>query len=74
MTRNARTLADGGHLRAGITAAYAGEVMWTCSSPELHELLVLTRRWPPQKYGAYIAEAMMAAWLPPPAHSRAESR
>ena len=73
MTRNARTLADGGHLRAGITAEHAGEVMWTYSSPELYELLVLTRRWPPQKYGAFIAEAMMAALLPPSALSRAES-
>jgi AcrR family transcriptional regulator len=69
MTRNARTLADGGHLRAGITAEYAGEIMWTYSSPELYELLVVTRRWPPQEYGTFIADAMIAALLPhqPPA-------
>jgi hypothetical protein len=65
MTRNARTLADGGHLRAGITAEHAGEIMWTYSSPELYELLVVTRRWPLQKYGTFIADAMIAALLPP---------
>jgi hypothetical protein len=69
MTRNARTLADGGHLRAGITAEHAGEIMWTYSSPELYELLVIGRRWPPQEYGTFIADAMIAALLPtqPPA-------
>ena len=69
MTRNARTLADGGHLRAGISAERAGEIMWTYSSPELYELLVLGRRWPPQDYGAFIADAMISALLPhqPPA-------
>jgi AcrR family transcriptional regulator len=65
MTHNARTLADGGHLRDGITAEHAGEIMWTYSSPELYELLVVTRRWPPRKYGEFIAEAMIAALLPP---------
>jgi AcrR family transcriptional regulator len=59
MTRNARTLADGGHLRAGITAEKAGEILWTYSSPELYELLVVNRRWPPEEYGTFIAEAMI---------------
>jgi AcrR family transcriptional regulator len=64
MTRNARTLVAGGHLRAGITAEKAGEILWTYSSPELYELLVVNRRWPPQEYGAFIADAMIAALLP----------
>jgi AcrR family transcriptional regulator len=66
MTRNARTLADGGHLRAGITAEKAGEILWTYSSPELYELLVVNRRWPPEEYGTFIAEAMIAALLGEP--------
>jgi AcrR family transcriptional regulator len=65
MIRNARTLADGGHLRAGMTTKHAGEIMWTYSSPDLYELLVVTRRWPPQEYGTFIADAMIAALLPP---------
>jgi hypothetical protein len=65
MIRNARTLADGGHLRAGMTTEHAGVIMWTYSSPELYELLVVSRRWPPQEYGTFIADAMIAALLPP---------
>jgi hypothetical protein len=44
--------------------------MWTYSSPELYELLVLNRRWPAGRYGAFIADAMIAALLPsePPTH------
>lgn len=65
MTRNARHLHDAGHLRAGLTAEQAGEIMWAYSSPELYELLVVSRRWTPGKYGAFIADAMISALLPP---------
>jgi AcrR family transcriptional regulator len=65
MTRNAHNLAAAGHLRPDITVEQAGEVMWTYSSPELYELLVLKRDWPGGRYGAFIAEAMIAALLPP---------
>ena len=33
MTHNARKLANAGHLRRGLTAEHAGEIMWTYSSP-----------------------------------------
>jgi len=65
MTSNARNLASAGHLREGITAEHAGQVLWTYSSPELYELLVLQLGWPPLRYGAFIADAMIAALLPP---------
>jgi AcrR family transcriptional regulator len=65
MTSNARNLGAAGHLRDDITVEEAGEVMWTYSSPELYELLVVTRGWLPERYGAFIAEAMIAALLPP---------
>lgn len=65
MTSNARRLHQAGHLRAGLTADHAGEIMWTYSSPELYELLVLRRGWSPRQYGAFIAEAMTAALLQP---------
>jgi AcrR family transcriptional regulator len=64
MTHNARTLADGGHLRAGIAVDAAADVLWTYSSPELHELLVLERGWSAERYGRFIAEAMIDALLP----------
>ena len=63
MTHNARTLARLGGLRDGVTVKRAGEIMWTYSSPELYELLVLTRGWPLQQYGEFIADAMIAALL-----------
>jgi AcrR family transcriptional regulator len=64
MTSNARNLAAAGHLRDDVTVKQAGEVMWTYSSPELYEMLVLSRDWPVRRYGAFIAEAMIAALLP----------
>jgi AcrR family transcriptional regulator len=66
MTKNAARLAAAGHLRAGITAEEAGEVLWTYSSPELYELLVLDRGWPLPRYAAFISDAMIAALLAPP--------
>lgn len=63
MTHNARNLARAGHLREGVTVKQAGEVMWTYSSPELYELLVVRRRWSITRYAAFIADAMVAALL-----------
>ena len=48
MTQNARRLRDAGHLRHGITLAQAADTLWTFSSPELYELLVLRRGWTPR--------------------------
>ncbi|MGI8414406.1 MAG: TetR/AcrR family transcriptional regulator [Solirubrobacteraceae bacterium] len=63
MTDNARRLSDAGHLRPGITLAQAAEVLWTYSSPELYELLVLRRGWTAKQYGRFIADAMIHALL-----------
>jgi AcrR family transcriptional regulator len=63
MTGNARNLASAGHLRAGITAEHAGEILWIYSSPEIYELLVQQRGWPAERYGAFIADAIIAALL-----------
>jgi AcrR family transcriptional regulator len=64
MTHNARTLLKGGHLRKGITLEAAADVLWTYSSPELYELLVIRRAWAVERYGRFIADAMIAALLP----------
>jgi AcrR family transcriptional regulator len=61
MTANARRLRDAGHLRPGISLAHAADVLWTYSSPELYELLVLRRGWPPEQYGTFVAAAMINA-------------
>jgi hypothetical protein len=64
MAHNARTLLEGGHLREGITLQAATDVLWTYSSPELYELLVIRRGWSIHRYGRFIADAMIAALLP----------
>ena len=43
MTVDARGLASAGHLRPGITVDQAADIMWTYTSPELYELLVIHR-------------------------------
>jgi AcrR family transcriptional regulator len=65
MTANARHLYDAGSLRPGITLEAATDVLWTYSSPELYELLVLRRGWSLDRYGQFVADAMIAALLPP---------
>jgi AcrR family transcriptional regulator len=63
MTANARRLREAGHLRPGMTLQRAAEVLWTYSSPELYELLVMRRGWDADGYGNFVAEAMIAALL-----------
>lgn len=65
MTENAQRLADAGHLRAGLTVAGAADVLWTYTSAELYELLVLRRGWTTEQYAAHAVDAMIAALLDP---------
>lgn len=67
MTVNARALSEAGHLQPGSTIAQAADILWTYSSPELYELLVLRRGWSAEHYGHFVAQAMIAALLPPTA-------
>lgn len=62
MTRNARALA--GHLRPGMTQSAASEILWTYSSADLYDLLVVRRGWDLQRYGRFLADSMTAALLP----------
>ena len=64
MAVNARHLRSGGHLRSGVSLAKAVDVLWTYSSPELYELLVVRRGWSASRYGAFVAQGMVAALLP----------
>ncbi len=64
MRHNARTLADRGHLKPGITLEDATDVMWTFSSPELYELLIIRCGWNLTRYGCFLAESIAAALLP----------
>ncbi len=64
MTINAGGLFEAGHLRPEITPAEAADILWTYSSPELYELLVIRRGWPAERYGRFVGQALIAALLP----------
>ena len=64
MTQNARTLMEGGHLRDGVTLAKAADVLWTSSSQELYELLVIRRGWSVEAFTQFAGDIMIAALLP----------
>jgi len=64
MTLNARGLAEAGHLRPGITVDQAADVLWAYSSPEVYELLVISRGWPAARYGSFVVQGLIAALLP----------
>lgn len=63
MTENVRRLHKAGHLRKGLSVARAAEILWTYSSPELYELLVLRRGMALSNYGRFVAEAIGNAVL-----------
>ena len=64
MTINARGLYQAGHLRPGITPAEAADILWTYSSPDLYDLLVIRRGWSAEHYSRFVGQALIAALLP----------
>lgn len=64
MTHNARAL--DGHLRPDLSIEDAGVILWTYSSPELYELLVVKQSWPANRYGRFVSDALIGHLLPPP--------
>lgn len=60
----AANLAEGGHLRADVDEEEARDVLWTYNSPELYELLVLTRGWESSRYRDWALRALINALLP----------
>jgi AcrR family transcriptional regulator len=65
MRHNARFLARRGYLRAGISATKAADVLWTCTSAELYELLVLRRGWSLRHFERFVGDLLVAGLLPP---------
>lgn len=64
MRQNARTLAERGQLRPDVTLARATDILWTYSSPEIYDLLVLRCSWDLAVFGRFIGESLIAALLP----------
>jgi AcrR family transcriptional regulator len=65
MAAFAQHLKAGKHLRRGVTADDARDVLWAYTSPELYDLLVTQRGWSPARFERWQAEALIAALLPP---------
>jgi AcrR family transcriptional regulator len=64
MRHHAGFLAERGYLRDGVTADEATDILWTCSSVELYELLVLQRGWSLPRFAQFVAEFMIVSLLP----------
>jgi len=63
MTAFADSLHRRGVLRNDVSVEDARDTIWTYNSAEIFQLLVIARGWTPQRYGRWIAEALIAALL-----------
>lgn len=70
MLHNARQVRARGFLRKALTEAKVADVMFTCTSAELYEGLVLRRGWSAEQYGDFIAKTLAANLLPDPSAIR----
>ena len=66
MRHHARFLKQRGYLRDGVKLTEATDILWTCSSVELYELLVLQRGWTLPRFAQYVSDFMIATLLPRP--------
>ncbi len=60
MTDNARRVADGGHLPDGLSVTRVADLLWTYSSPQVYDLLVLRSGWTLDEYADFIAAGVAA--------------
>jgi len=63
MEANARTLFERHDLRPELTLEDARDIMWTYTSPDVYELLVIRRQWSAERFGAFVGEQLAAALL-----------
>src|SRR5512133_1471852 len=62
---HARFLKQRGYLREGVSLAQATDILWTCTSDELYDLLVTQRGWSLPRFARFLADYLIAALLPP---------
>jgi AcrR family transcriptional regulator len=63
MAQVAATLASKTSLRDGRSVEEVADIMWVYSSPELYQLLVLSRRWPIDRYIHFVGDSLVDALL-----------
>ena len=66
MLHNAHQVLARGFLRPRLTEEEVADVMFTCSSAELYETLVIKRGWSAERYGRFMARTLAANLLPGP--------
>ena len=59
-----RALGDPGGGQHLATAGPTRDLLWTCNSPQTHDLLALRRGWTPERYGRWVADTLIASPLP----------
>ena len=64
MTRVTQSIANNGLLRDGLDVEYAGEIVWTMTSPELFLLLTVDRKWDKEKYVVWLTDTLKRLLLP----------
>jgi AcrR family transcriptional regulator len=65
MRDNARALMATGDVRAGLTLRDVTDVLYTVSSAEMYELLVMRRGWPARRFARFQRAMMAGALLVP---------
>jgi AcrR family transcriptional regulator len=63
--RVARSLQREGHLRTGLSARRAGDIIWALASERVYLALVRERGWSPKAYEAWLTEQLVGALLAP---------
>ncbi len=66
MELNAQRLLGRAGLRRGLTARHVADVLFSYTSPELYELLVLQRQWPLSDYADFLYRGMAGQLLDAP--------
>jgi AcrR family transcriptional regulator len=64
MAMLAAHLDDGAHLRPGVSADDARDMLTAYMSPDLYQLLVVRQGWSPERFGHWLSDALVAALLP----------
>jgi AcrR family transcriptional regulator len=64
--RVARALARRRALRPTLRERDAGDIIHALVSPEVYRLLVVDRRWPPERYETWLTETLVDQLLAPP--------
>ncbi len=60
MAANAQRLSAAGQLPPTLSAEHAADILWTYSSPQLYDLLVLRSAWNLDQYARFIADGLIA--------------